>query len=451
MCGVVASVGRGSFDRVEGGLAKIAHRGVRSTVVGGADWSIGHVRLPIVGVSPSHDQPVESGPWTIGWVGEILGFRESNPGMECDTDLVVRAWVDRGPDGFRDFDGFWSVVARDSRDGSVRCLVDYLSQKPLYVRDDRWATAVGSEPDAVAGMGPTDLDWTYLSAVVKWGYCPETWRTPYVGITRMRPGEEAVLRPGGGVHWRVVDPLIPASSSTSDLRSEVESAVRRRVESSDVPVACLVSGGLDSSIVWTLAGRYGSVRGYHVENGEGDAARSVAPGSTVLGAESVDPEKGFSYMQEPLDLGSLLPQVALSDGISKIGGESVCLTGDGADEMFGGYGRSARYDSQYSDVFHELVGWHLPRLDRIMMRNRIEVRTPFLARRVARIALGLPYRDRIDKKVLRDLFRDDLPTGVADRPKRPLRTPDVEDDREGRSRSLVEMLVDRHRLLQEGF
>jgi asparagine synthetase B (glutamine-hydrolysing) len=117
---------------------------------------------------------------------------------------------------------------------------------------------------------------------------------------------------------------------------------------------------------------------------------------------------------------------------------TVCLTGDGADEFFGGYGRSQRYDSQASDVWHELVCWHLPRLDRVMMRNRIEVRSPFLARRVAGMALALPRRLRTDKAVLRDLFRNDLPPGVADVPKRPLRMANVEADREGWSLQLIE-------------
>jgi asparagine synthase (glutamine-hydrolysing) len=136
-----------------------------------------------------------------------------------------------------------------------------------------------------------------------------------------------------------------------------------------------------------------------------------------------------------------VPQCALSRSVGAQG-IRVCLTGDGADEFFGGYGRSMRYDSQASDVFHELVAWHLPRLDRIMMRNLVEVRSPFLARRVAGIALGLPRTARYNKGILRSLFRADLPPGVADVSKRPLRTKRVEDDRESRSMELVRMFTE---------
>ena len=73
-----------------------------------------------------------------------------------------------------------------------------------------------------------------------------------------------------------------------------------------------------------------------------------------------------------------------------------------------------------------------------MMRNRVEVRSPFLSRRVAEMALALARPERTGKKVLRDLFRGDLPEGVADRPKRALRTATIEVNREANSTMLVD-------------
>jgi asparagine synthase (glutamine-hydrolysing) len=412
-----------------------------------------HSRLPIVGLSSIDDQPVYHEQWVVAFVGEILNYREFTD-ESCDAPLVARTLSEKGPEGFRKFDGFWAVAAHNSIDKSIHLLCDYLAQKPIYYRSDNYAIAAASEPDAVAALAPVSPDETYFASVIKWGYCPEPWRTPYREITMVQPGEYVILRPDPGkIECRLVDGLQPAASSVYSLKHEIEEAVKRRVLSSDVPVSCLLSGGLDSSIVYTLAKRYGEVVPFYVENKEEEWAQLVAGGDLVtldsneLYAQEFEGTNGHSegaldralrYMQEPLDLGSLVPQTALSDvvGARRF---NVALTGDGSDEFFGGYGRAQRYDSQSSDVFHELVCYHLPRLDRVMMRNRIEVRSPFLSRRVCELALGLPRPLRTNKKILRDLFRSDLPDGVADREKVPLRTADVESDREGRSRLIVEM------------
>lgn len=439
MCGVVGVIGREAEELARKATERMAHRGIRSSVIDEIGASIGHVRLPIVGVGEENDQPVRRGPWTVGFVGEILDFKKYRPRADCDLGLVADTWVNNGPEGFRFFDGFWSVVAMDWRDGSLHALVDYLAQKPLYVRRSPGFSAVASEPDAVACLAPVALDGVYLSSVAKWGYCPETWRTPYAGVTKILPGEHLHIGCNGQIVSSRVDTLTPGSVDRAGLVALVEEAVKLRVQSSDVPVACLVSGGLDSSIVYTLAQRYGDVRAYHVENGELPDCMRVAPEAEILNCEGVGLEKALEYMQEPLDLGSLLPQVALSDAIAGSGGERVCLTGDGADELFGGYGRAIRYDSQASDVWHELVAWHLPRLDRVMMRNKIEVRSPFLSRRVVEAALGTSREDRMGKFVLRKAFEGILPAGVAWLQKRALRTEEVSDDREGRSIDLINL------------
>jgi asparagine synthetase B (glutamine-hydrolysing) len=208
-------------------------------------------------------------------------------------------------------------------------------------------------------------------------------------------------------------------------------------------VALLLSGGLDSSIVRHLAKRYGNVRSYVVvgnEIGPGELENILVGGASDIekwcNPDVVPLETALAWMQEPLDLGSLLPQCSLAQSVR----ETVCLTGDGADEVFGGYGRSMRYDSQASDICDELVCWHLPRLDRVMMRAPTEVRSPFLARRVVEGALALPWEQRRNKKRLRDLFRGDITPGVVvDIPKRPLRTQRVEHEREANTLEMIRL------------
>jgi len=445
MCGVVAVAGpnaAGMVDRLEGPTA-MDHRGVRSGMRYGSNWAMRHVRLPIVGVGEEHDQPMARSGWIIGFVGELMNFRELHgTRYECDAELAADVWIDNGMAGFRLYDGFWHLVAIEERTGDVYVVADYLAQKPVYVRIGDDYSAVASEPDTLAALSPTIPDRIYLSAVVKWGYCPETRRTPYVGISRVLPGEAWHIPYYGRPESTVVDPVAPIlGASPRDLRLAVIRSVTRRIQSSDVPIGCLVSGGVDSSVVYSLAGRNSDVRGYHIPNGEDEYAQEVAPDAVRVDPSLVPLHEAADWMQEPIDLGSLVPQACMSASVRAVGGEVVCLTGDGADELFGGYGRAGRYDSQASDVWQELVAWHLPRLDRIMMRNLIEVRSPFLGREVVRIALGIPWRERTSKGFLKEAFRGLVSDRIVDRPKVPLKTGDVESDREGRSLDLVSRFI----------
>jgi asparagine synthase (glutamine-hydrolysing) len=419
MCGFVAQSGPVDQKFYEA-FDQINHRGLRQISMEHGGGTVGHVRLPIVGLGQENDQPIKMGDWLIAFVGEVLDFRDHAPSLPCDLPIIAGGWIKKGPKCMVSHDGFWSIVALHAN-GDLHVVVDYLAQKPTYYRPD--IAAVASEIDPLVTMASVTFDEIYLSAVIKWGYCPDLERTPYNEIKHVLPGEHVCLNRNDGVHKRIVDPLIPMHG---DLRQEIERATRRRVLASDVPVACLLSGGLDSSIVYSLASCYGPVKPYYVDLGDHDLEERLAVGSVAGTAKvteissaslSISTMECLDYLQEPIDLGSLVPQIALARVIP----ERVCLTGDGADEAFGGYGRSARYDSQASDLFQELPAWHLPRLDRVMMKHRIEVRSPFLARRVIQIAMALPREMRTGKKILRDIFRDILPMGIAERTKKPLR------------------------------
>jgi asparagine synthase (glutamine-hydrolysing) len=124
----------------------------------------------------------------------------------------------------------------------------------------------------------------------------------------------------------------------------------------------------------------------------------------------------------------MIPQLALSIAI-KEQGINVALSGDGADEIFGGYKRSMEYDSQYSDIFEELVFYHLPRLDKLMMAHTVELRSPFMSKPIIEFGLGLPYKYRINKHFLKEAFVDMIPTYIIGRKKLPLRTPFMGQDK----------------------
>jgi hypothetical protein len=117
------------------------------------------------------------------------------------------------------------------------------------------------------------------------------------------------------------------------------------------------------------------------------------------------------------------------------------MTGDGADEVFGGYRRASEYDSQWSDVFCELPYYHLPRLDRVMMRETIELRSPFLAPAVVAHGLSLPRELRTQKQALKRAFKGLVPDRIINRPKHPLKTEAVKTGGIGYRQQLVEAFM----------
>ena len=161
-------------------------------------------------------------------------------------------------------------------------------------------------------------------------------------------------------------------------------------------------------------------------------------------------------MEEPSDKGSLIPTYFLS----KIVKEKVTLVGEGADELFGGYKRHEQiaenfpesekeYIEKYLDVFSmptnprgmmqrnrsgndylrfdlvtEIPDYHTNRLDKLFMNRSIEVRVPFLDKKLVSRALGVHYDEKVpNKKYLRNLFKKDLPKEVIEVKKNAFKIP----------------------------
>ena len=422
MCGLIIYLNKDN-ELPANALDSLAHRGVESTanwITDDEGYSYGHIRLPIRGLSAAYNQPFmvnKHGPGVF--VGEVFNLPGENDAIEAISRLQHE-----GPEAAAEFDGFFSVAYRYY--DSLLVQTDHLGIKPLYY--DSKHGIIASELRAIYAAAPDQtLDPLFFSNVLKWGY-DMTGRTPFEYVSRVPPGTTLQFLDG---ELRNVSKYFHLEPKFHSLDIVLREAVSNRLLS-DVPVATLCSGGLDSTIVTMLAAE--EVSGldvFHVENDEEDFF-DLVPLPKSARVHYVKPEtvpwmfsEALHAADLPVDLGSVVPQYALACAL-KQQGVNVVLTGDGADELFGGYRRAKEYDSQYSDTFHELPHYHLPRLDAIMMSQTIELRSPFLAPAVIEAALALPYAERTEKQALKKYFCDLVPREIIDRTKHPLKTTAVQ-------------------------
>lgn len=424
MCGFNFCFGEKiSLDIVKMNSA-ISHRGLRSSVSGKDNLRFGHVRLPIQGTDEKFDQPYYYKNWIFLFVGEIFNYKELNPEAESDIQVLAEYWDKEGCKCFDRFDGFWSIIIYDTKSKTSWIVIDPLAKKPLYI--DTKNKRISSEIKALTCLlEEPEIDDLYFARVCKWGYDIEG-RTFDNRIRKIPPGIYKI--DCIDLKMRLQRRFI-LSPKEVDIRIALEKSVKNRLVS-DIPVALLLSGGLDSTIIYKLVQRYtNDIMVFHIENEETEWVDYLhIPDNKliVLPKPEVNLNEVLFYNEGSVDLGSICPQYQMAKAV-KEKGFNVVLTGDGADELFGGYERMRDYDAQQSDIFDELVYYHLPRLDKLMMSQTIELRSPFLALDVVRGALSWPYSDRINKVGLREIFSDIVPKEILERKKIPLKVKEVRD------------------------
>lgn len=430
MCGFIA--GRDLKQDLKEILSDISYRGIEGyegylevdtihTKEGTNLIQLAHTALPIVNLyHPEAVQPLYTdGNAPCLFVGEIFNYEEFGD-YHHDGQAMVDAHSDLGCQDFHKFDGFWSFVT--IAQGNLFAATDYLGQKPIYYRKD--VEVIASEIDILKQFGPVTPNKLFLSNVAKWGYDPMGF-TPWNEIYQVPPGHYYY----SGVchrywHWDKVE--------KTNLYDDMKKAVKLRM-GGQRSVAQLISGGLDSTIVYGLLKEEGVEidTPLHVNNSEKDYAELVCGKDNLIHLnmeDEITDLEALQIHQSPVDLGSVKPQIAMARKLKELD-YNVVMTGDGADELFGGYRRAKEYDSQYSDVFCELPYYHLPKLDRTMMRSTVELRTPYLSPQVIAHALEIPYKARNgEKKVLKETFGHLVPEPILKRYKMPLKSAEIHND-----------------------
>lgn len=348
-------------------VAALRHRGPDAQThrrVAGAD--LGHARLSIIDLAGG-DQPMadETQRRWIVFNGELYNYRELRADLtrsgvrfhtQSDTEVVLAAYIAWGARCLDRFRGMFAFVVWDTAERRLFAARDIFGEKPLYYTlTAQRELLLASEIKSIAAARRTAarLDAQSVDAYLALGYVPPE-RTIYRDVLTLPPGHYLEWNGSGPVkthcYWRPVfnpKPFI-VDEAAERLRALLGRAVRRQMVA-DVPVGAFLSGGHDSSTIVALMAEHAGERVRTFSVGFGDwsnelpYARAVAAQYHTehhdidLGAPAVGAllERMAEVYDEPFMDPSHIPTFLISEYARRH--VKVVLTGDGADELFGGY------------------------------------------------------------------------------------------------------------------
>lgn len=350
-------------------------------------------RLSILDLTDEGHQPMvsASGRHVLVFNGEIYNFRELRRELEAagvrfrsssDTEVLLESINRWGIEpALKRVDGMFAFAVWDRRDGVLRLARDRFGEKPLYYGWAAGSFLFGSQLSALRAYGSGDLgvDREAAHLLLRFGYIPEPWSI-HRGIRKLAPGSWIEVRPDRAempeprTYWSLAEVAErgtrhPFTGSPSEAVDELEATLRRSVARrmvADVPLGAFLSGGIDSSTVVALMQAQSDTpirtftigfteTGYDEAPHAAEVARHLGTDHTELyvtpsEAQEVIPHLAEIY-DEPFADASQVPTTLVSRLARR--DVTVALSGDGGDELLGGY---SRYE------LHDRVWGHLARL-----------------------------------------------------------------------------------------
>ena len=363
MCGLVALVGTPWQASAEAALQPLAARGPDATAFWrGAPAVIGHTRLSVIDLERGA-QPMASadGRSVIAYNGETYNFRALRRELEArgrrfvtesDTEVILQGYAEWGRELPRRLDGMFAFAIWDAQARRLFAARDRLGIKPLFYSTQRGLVLASTLAPFLALEGfPRTLDYEALRDYLAF----QTPLAPHTFLREVRQllpahwleWEADSSRLRTGAYWTIPGP----TDSRSDSLDELLSRTVREQLVSDVPLGAFLSGGIDSSLIVHYMAQAGarplvtfSVRFPEEEYDESSAAAAVAQryGTThhVLDAPRIDAPaltKALGALDQPLADPAYVPTYYLSQLARRH--VKVALSGDGGDELFGGYAR----------------------------------------------------------------------------------------------------------------
>lgn len=421
MCGILAIIGKGKDEALVKQLSKrMSHRGPDESDLHVTEKGhiLSHERLSIIDLNTGK-QPIQG--TKDAWMvhnGEIYNHKELRTTVlashtfrtTSDSEVIVHLYEEFGYDFCHMLDGIFGFVVIDGDDFIAGR--DPLGVKPLYYGiDDRGRMYFSSEMKSIA-----DQCQTFST------FPPGHYYTPKTGFVKYyRPQWEDITKAVQPVDYQAI-------------RETLTQAVEKRLMS-DVPIGVLLSGGLDSSLTSSIAARAMKKMGKTLHSfsiGLDDSAPDAVAARAVaefLGTQHHEVhftiEQGIEILDkliwhlETYDVTSIrasTPMYFLSKAITDMG-IKVVLSGEGADEIFGGYlyfrnAPSAEdFQRETMDRVQKLFTADLLRADKSTMAHGLEARVPFLDKKFLELAIQIKPEEKqpltyngIEKYILRKAF-----------------------------------------------
>jgi asparagine synthase (glutamine-hydrolysing) len=377
-----------STDAVKAMCDPIRHRGPDDEGFhADGPCGIGMRRLSIIDLNTGH-QPIanEDGSLWIVFNGEIYNYRELRRGLidrghrfatNSDTETILHAYEEHGVESFARLRGMFAFAIWDSRARELILARDRFGKKPLYCAETPAGLFFGSELKCLrAAAVPLETDREALRLYFQFGYIPEPFSC-YRGVRKLPPGTWARFgggAPASGPFWELPPftgrpgPDTPSEDQTAQgLRELFDESVRIRMIA-DVPLGAFLSGGIDSSsVVASMALQSPEpVKTFSIGFEEADFnelpyAASVArryktdhheivvrPDAVQLVSQLV------RYFDEPFGDSSAIPTFIVSEFARRE--VKVALSGDGGDELFGGYRSFAQVEKhRFADLLPQAL------------------------------------------------------------------------------------------------
>jgi asparagine synthase (glutamine-hydrolysing) len=401
----------------EAGFKRIAHRGPDSVSHHDAALSWGHVSMSVCRLAITGGAHVEEassvhtalGDLQLAFNGEIYNWRDLRAGplrdyvwrTECDAEVVLHAWQHWGEHCVEFFNGMFAFVLVDPKRNLVFAARDRAGEKPLYIAEHKGVTYLASEIKAL----PIDLREVECQDLEALEFDFDR-ATPFHSVTSVPPGHtlristSTDLRAEYSPYWELPQIDLTRHERSAkhisvlldDITDELVDAIRIRART-ERPLAALVSGGLDSAIIQAVTGAenrytvafddeqdaimptaYAAANGY-LHNGR--TLRRIV--FTLNGAKTWLPDIAY-HLDTPATWTAIAQWFLAKQIRADLGHGTVVLTGEGADETFGGYSRykvlqhidAMRDDPalvDYLPLEHHLFGSDATLLTRLLDRS----------------------------------------------------------------------------------